>query len=137
MPETYELLQIAIVRSDLANPDEAPMQGNEGAPDAWVEVESRYADALKGVMVGQDVILVTWFHLSRRDVLQIHPRSDETRPLTGVFATRSPERPNPLGLHRVTVREIDGTRLRVGSLEAVDGTPVVDLKPVLDNSADA
>src|SRR5436190_841822 len=137
MPETYELLQIAIVRSDLANPDEAPMQGNEGAPDAWVEVESRYADALKGVMVGQDVILVTWFHLSRRDVLQIHPRSDETRPLTGVFATRSPERPNPLGLHRVTVREIDGTRLRVGPLEAVDGTPVVDLKPVLDNSADA
>jgi tRNA-Thr(GGU) m(6)t(6)A37 methyltransferase TsaA len=137
MSQTFELQQIAIVRSGLTDPNEAPMQGNEGAPDAWVEVDPQYADAVKGVTSGQDVILVTWFHLSRRDVLQVHPRSDETRPLTGVFATRSPERPNPLGLHRVTVRQIDGTRLRVGPLEAVDGTPVVDIKPVLDNSADA
>ena len=137
MSETFELQQIAIVRSSLTDPDEAPMQGFEGAPDAWVEVDARYAEALEGVTAGQDVILITWFHLSRRDLLQVHPRSDDTRPLTGVFATRSPERPNPLGLHRVTVREIEGTRLRVGPLEAVDGTPVVDIKPVLDNVADA
>ena len=102
-----------------------------------IEVDARYAEALEGVTAGQDVVLITWFHLSRRDLLQVHPRSDDTRPLTGVFATRSPERPNPLGLHRVTVREIEGTRLRVGPLEAVDGTPVVDIKPVLDNVADA
>ena len=137
MPQIFEVQQITIVRSGLTDPDEAPMQGFEGAPDAWVEVDHRYADALKGITAGQDVVLITWFHLSRRDVLQVHPRSDETRPLTGVFATRSPERPNPLGLHRVTVREIEGTRLRVGPLEAVDGTPIVDIKPVLDNVADA
>jgi len=135
--ETFTLQQIGIVRSDLRDLDEAPMQGNEGAPDAWVEIESRYADALKGLAEGDDIILITWFHLSNRDVLQVHPRSDESRPLTGVFATRSPERPNPLGLHRVSLRQIEGTRLRVGPLEAVDGTPVVDIKPVLDNSADA
>jgi tRNA-Thr(GGU) m(6)t(6)A37 methyltransferase TsaA len=137
MSQTFELQQIAIVRSGLTDPGEAPMQGNEGAPDAWVEVDPQYTDALIGVTAGQDVILVTWFHLSRRDVLLVHPRSDETRPLTGVFASRSPERPNPLGLHRVTVRQIEGARLRVGPLEAVDGTPVIDIKPVLDNSADA
>jgi tRNA-Thr(GGU) m(6)t(6)A37 methyltransferase TsaA len=135
--QRFELRQIAVVRSDLADLDEAPMQGNEGAPDAWVEVEAPYAAALQGLAAGDDVILITWFHLSQRDVLQVHPRSDTTRPLTGVFATRSPVRPNPLGLHRVTVRQIDGTRLRVGPLEAVDGTPVVDIKPVLDNVADA
>jgi len=135
--QRFELRQIAVVRSDLTDPDEAPMQGNEGAPDAWVEVEPPYAAALKGLSPGDDVILITWFHLSQREVLQVHPRSDPSRPMTGVFATRSPERPNPLGLHRVTVRQIDGTRLLVGPLEAVDGTPVVDIKPVLDNSADA
>ena len=135
--QRFELRQIGVVRSDLRDPDEAPMQGNEGAPDAWVEVEAAYAAALQGLAAGDDVILITWFHLSQRDVLQVHPRSDPSRPLTGVFATRSPERPNPLGLHRVTVRQIDGMRLRVGPLEAVDGTPVVDIKPVLGNSADA
>src|SRR5215218_652149 len=133
---TFELEQIAVIRSELTDPDQAPMQGNEGAPNAWVELDPRYAGALQGVSAGDDVILITWFHLSRRDVLQLHPRSDPARPLTGVFATRSPERPNPLGLHRVTVRQIDGTRLLVGPLEAIDGTPVVDIKPVLDNSAD-
>lgn len=135
--QRFELRQIGVVRSGLTDPDEAPMQGNEGAPDAWVEVEPPYDGALQGLAAGDDVILITWFHLSQRDVLQVHPRSDPSRPLTGVFATRSPERPNPLGLHRVTVRQIDGMRLRVGPLEAVDGTPVVDIKPVLGNSADA
>ena len=134
---TFVLKQVAVVRSELRDPDEAPMQGNEGAPDAWIEVDAAFADALKGLAAGDDVILITWFHLSDRDVLQVHPCSDPARPLTGVFATRSPERPNPLGLHRVTIRQIDGTRLRVGPLEAVDGTPVVDIKPVLGNSADA
>jgi tRNA-Thr(GGU) m(6)t(6)A37 methyltransferase TsaA len=133
----FVLQQIGAVRSDLTDVDEAPMQGFEGAPDAWVEVAPRYAEALKGLSAGDDVILITWFHLSRRDVLQVHPRDDMSRPLTGVFATRSPERPNPLGLHRVTVRSIEGTRLRVGPLEAVDGTPIVDIKPVLDNVAGA
>jgi tRNA-Thr(GGU) m(6)t(6)A37 methyltransferase TsaA len=133
----FEVHPIGIVRSDLTDVDAAPMQGNEGAPDAWVEVDARYVEALRGLLPGEDVILVTWFHLSDRDVLQVHPRSDSSRPLTGVFATRSPDRPNPLGLHRITVRSMEGTRLRVGPLEAVDGTPVVDIKPVLDNVADA
>ena len=135
--QRFELRQIGVVRSDLTDLGEAPMQGNEGAPDAWIEIEPAYAGALQGLASGDDVILITWFHLSHRDVLQVHPRSDPSRPMTGVFATRSPERPNPLGLHRVKVRQIDSTRLRVGPLEAVDGTPVVDIKPVLGNSADA
>jgi tRNA-Thr(GGU) m(6)t(6)A37 methyltransferase TsaA len=133
----FELRPIAVVRSSLKDPHEAPMQGNEGAPDAWVEVDAAFAPALQGLAAGDDVILITWFHLSDRDVLQVHPRSDPSRPLSGVFATRSPERPNPLGLHRVTVRQIEGARLLVGPLEAVDGTPVVDIKPVLGNVADA
>ena len=133
----FELRQIAIVSSELTNPDDAPMQGYEGAPDAWVEVDHRYAEALHGLAAGDEVILITWFHQADRNVLQVHPRSDPSRPLTGVFATRSPDRPNPLGLHRVTVRSIESTRLRVGPLEAIDGTPIVDIKPVLDNSADS
>jgi tRNA-Thr(GGU) m(6)t(6)A37 methyltransferase TsaA len=133
----FELRPVGVVHSDLKDPEAAPMQGIEGAPDAWVEIDTVYADALRGVAAGDDVILITWFHLSNREVLEVHPRSDPARPLTGVFATRSPERPNPLGLHRVTVRQIEGTRLRAGPLEAVDGTPVVDIKPVLENVADA
>jgi tRNA-Thr(GGU) m(6)t(6)A37 methyltransferase TsaA len=113
------------------------MQGSEGAPDAWVELSADVADALEGTAVGDDVILITWLHQSDRDVLQVHPRDDRSRPLTGVFATRSPDRPNPLGLHRVRILEIDGTRLRVAPLEAIDGTPIVDIKPVLSASDDA
>lgn len=120
------------VRSDLRDLHAAPRQGAEGAPDAWVELDAAYADALVGISPGQAVLLVTWLDRADRAVLQTHPRNDRSRPLAGVFATRSPDRPNPLGLHRVTVRAVDGTRLRVGPLEAVDGTPVVDLKPVLD-----
>jgi tRNA-Thr(GGU) m(6)t(6)A37 methyltransferase TsaA len=93
--EAFQLQQIGVIRSELKNPDEAPMQGNEGAPDAWLEVDARYAEALRGLAVAEDVILITWFHLSDRDALQVHPRSDPSRPLSGVFATRSPERPNP------------------------------------------
>ena len=109
----------------------APRQGKEGAPDAWLEVEPWAADGLLGVAVGDEVIVITWFHQAHRDVLQVHPRSDPRSPLTGVFATRSPDRPNPLGLHTGTVRAIEGNRLLIGPIEAIDGTPVVDIKPVI------
>ena len=113
------------------------MQGGEGAPDAWIDVNRSIVHAIDGLAVGDEVIVMTWLHRSRRDVLKVHPRSDPNRPLTGVFATRSPDRPNPIGLHRVTIRSIDGSRLRVGPIEAIDGTPVVDIKPVLSSSEDS
>ncbi len=108
----------------------------EGAPDALLEVNPTFARGLFGIATGDEVIVVTWLHRADRDVLEVHPRSDPEISLAGVFTTRSPHRPNPLGLHRVTVREISGTRLRIGSIEAIDGTPVVDVKPVLVDSAD-
>jgi len=120
-----------VIRSELTARDEAPKQGSEGAPDAWLEVEPWAADALHGLVVGDEILIITWFHQGRRDVLQVHPRSDARNPLTGVFATRSPDRPNPLGLHPVVVRGIDGNCLRIGPIEAIDGTPVVDIKPEL------
>src|SRR5262249_47476190 len=116
---------------ELATRDQAPRQGTEGAPDAWLDVEPWAADAVEGLAAGDEVIVITWFHQARRDVMRVHPRSDPRNPLTGVFATRSPDRPNPLGLHTVTIRAIEGARLRVGPIEAIDGTPVVDIKPVL------
>ena len=133
----YELRPVAFVRSALTRLEDAPMQGNEGAPDAWVEVDEAATEALDGIAVGDRLVLITWLHRASRDVLKVHPRDDYSRPLTGVFATRSSDRPNPLGLHPVTVLEIDGRRLKVGPLEAIDGTPVVDIKPVLDASADS
>jgi tRNA-Thr(GGU) m(6)t(6)A37 methyltransferase TsaA len=131
-----KLRPIGYVRSVLVRREDAPRQGGEGAPDAWIEVAPELAEALKGLTTGQEVILITWFHQADRDTLQVHPRNELDRPLTGVFATRSPDRPNPLGLHRVRIIEIHGTRLRVGPLEAIDGTPVVDIKPVLSTPAD-
>jgi len=125
------LRPIGRIRSDLTSLADAPMQGSEGAPDAWLDVDAPFADALTGIAAGDELIVITWFHRADRAVLQTHPRSDPRNPLTGVFATRSPDRPNPLGLHPVTVRAIDGSRLRIGPIEAIDGTPVVDLKPVL------
>lgn len=133
----HELRMVGVVRSTLLRIEDAPMQGYEGAPDAWVEVESAYVDALEGIVAGDDIVLLTWFHLADRGVLQTHPRSDPTQPLAGVFATRSPDRPNPIGLHRVTVLAVEGNRLHVAPLEAIDGTPVIDIKPVLAESADA
>lgn len=124
------LRPIGLIRSSIKQRSEAPKQGSEGAPDAWLEVSPLMAKGLHGLAVGDDIIVVTWLHLARRDVLKVHPRSDQTRPLTGVFATRSPDRPNPLGLHPVTVREVGKNRLRIGPIEAIDGTPVVDIKPV-------
>ena len=130
------LRPIGVVRSTLTKRTGAPRQGREGAPDAWIEVSPFAAEALDGLAKGDDVIVLTWLHRARRDVLKVHPRSDRSRPLAGVFATRSPDRPNPLGLHRVTVRRVSGRRLRIGPIEAIDGTPVVDIKPVLADSRD-
>ena len=125
------LRPVGIVHSELKSRSGAPRQGAEGAPDAWIEVFPRFAEAVRGLHAGDEVLVVTWLHRARRDVLRVHPRSDRRNPVAGVFATRSPDRPNPLGLHRATVREVDGSRLRVGPIEAMDGTPVVDIKPVL------
>jgi len=137
MAEDYLLSPIGHIRSTLRTLDEAPRQGSEGAPDAWLEVNPAFERGLRCIATGDDVIVVTWLHRAAREVLEVHPRGDPGIPLAGVFATRSPDRPNPLGLHRVTVREISGTRLRIGPIEAIDGTPVVDVKPVLVDSADA
>ena len=127
---------IGVIRSILKTRGQAPKQGSEGAPDAWLEVRPFAADGLDGLAAGDDIIVVTWLHRARRDVLRVHPRSDRRRPLTGVFATRSPDRPNPVGLHRATVREITRKRLRIGPIEAIDGTPVLDIKPVLTGLRD-
>jgi tRNA-Thr(GGU) m(6)t(6)A37 methyltransferase TsaA len=127
---------IGVIRSALKSRGKAPKQGAEGAPDAWLEVSPFAAQGLDGLLVGHDIIVVTWLHRARRDVLKVHPRSDRRRPLTGVFATRSSDRPNPLGLHRVTVRRVVKNRLRIGPIEAIDGTPVIDIKPVLSGLQD-
>jgi len=138
MHEThYSHSPIGFLRSPLTDRGAAPRQGREGAPDAWLEVDAAVAEGLEGIEVGAELIVITWLHLAERDILKTHPRNDQTRPLTGVFATRSPDRPNPLGLHRVNVREIAGNSVKVGPIEAIDGTPVVDIKPVLSTSADS
>ena len=125
------LRPIGILRSDLRTRKEAPKQGSEGAPDAWLEIDVWAKDGLHGLQVGDRIMVITWLHRADRSVLQVHPRSDPTTPLTGVFKTRSPDRPNPLGLHVVTIRAILDERIRIGPIEAIDGTPVVDIKPVL------
>jgi tRNA-Thr(GGU) m(6)t(6)A37 methyltransferase TsaA len=130
----YTLRPIGQIHSTLTERKNAPRQGPEGAPDAWLEIDPAYEPALLGIAAGHEVLVFTWFHESRRDTLRVHPRDLPANELAGVFATRSPDRPNPIGLHRVTVREISGLRLRIGPIEAIDGTPVVDVKPVLSNS---
>jgi tRNA-Thr(GGU) m(6)t(6)A37 methyltransferase TsaA len=137
MRDEYLLQPVGHIRSTLHEIDQAPRQGSEGAPDAWLEVNPAFALGLSRIAAGDDVIVITWLHRADREVLEVHPRNDVRIPLTGVFATRSPDRPNPLGLHRVTVREISGTRLRIGPIEAIDGTPVVDIKAVLDDLVDS
>ena len=133
---TYFLHPIGIVRSVLKDRRTAPRHGREGAPEAWLEIDPAYAPALDGLEAGRDIIVLTWLHEGRRDVLRVVPRHDPANPERGVFLTRSPDRPNPVGLHRVHLFEIDGTRLRVGPLEAIDGTPVLDIKNVLAELAD-
>jgi len=134
---SYMIEPIGIIRSDLASREAAPHQGYEGAPDAWIEVNSTVVEGLEGIAVGDEIVLITWLHKAHRDILKVHPRRNKNLPLTGVFATRSPDRPNPLGLHRVTVLEIAGNRLKAGPIEAIDGTPVLDIKPLLPQSADS
>jgi tRNA-Thr(GGU) m(6)t(6)A37 methyltransferase TsaA len=126
------LKAVGRIRSTLRALTDAPRQGSEGAPDAWLEVDPAFARALRGIEEGDELLVITWLDRADREILQVHPRGDTKAPLAGVFATRSPHRPNPLGLHRVTVRAISGTRLRIGPIEALDGTPVVDIKPALD-----
>lgn len=133
-PTAYPLKPIGVVRSSLKDRASAPMQGDEGAPDARIELVPSVVDAVEGIAVGDELLVITWLHEARRDVLKVHPRADPSAPLAGVFATRSPDRPNPLGVHPVTVLEITERELTVRPLEAIDGTPVVDIKPVLRRS---
>jgi tRNA-Thr(GGU) m(6)t(6)A37 methyltransferase TsaA len=127
----FEVRPIGRVESPLTSRESAPRQGDEGAPDAELVFDDAVLPALQAVAVGDEFLLLTWLHAADRNTLSVHPRGDVTRPAQGVFTTRSPDRPNPIGLHRVRVLAIDGTRLRVSGLEAIDGTPIVDLKPVL------
>ena len=133
----FTLRIVGLVRSTLTSTSDAPRQGSEGAPDAWLEVKPAFGRALHRVAEGDELWVITWLHRAGRDVLEVHPRDDASAPLTGVFVTRSQHRPNPLGLHRVTVREVDGDRLRIGPIEVIDGTPVVDVKIVIGNGRDA
>lgn len=127
----FELEPIGRVESSLTDPASAPKQGDEGAPEAWLVIEVGVREALEGIEVGDHVIVLTWLDRARRDVLRVHPRDDISRPPQGVFNTRSPDRPNPIGLHRTRVTAIEAGRVQVRPLEAVNGTPVLDLKPVL------
>jgi tRNA-Thr(GGU) m(6)t(6)A37 methyltransferase TsaA len=128
---SFDIKPIGRVESELTDPAQAPMQGSEGAPDAWLIFEPAVLEGLDGLRPGAQVIVLTWLDRARRDVLRVHPRDDSANPMQGVFTTRSQDRPNPIGLHPVEILSIDGARVRVRSLEAVDGTPIVDVKPVL------
>ncbi|MFF3400302.1 tRNA (N6-threonylcarbamoyladenosine(37)-N6)-methyltransferase TrmO [Streptomyces sp. NPDC002659] len=132
----YVLRPIGRVESPLTDRKSAPKQGDEGAPEAWLVFEPGVSEGLRDLRAGEEVMVLTWLDRASREVLAVHPRGDVTRPVTGVFSTRSPDRPNPIGLHRVTVVAIEGTRVRVQNLEALDGTPVLDVKPVLDPGAE-
>ena len=132
----YELRPVGRVASPLTDPADAPRQPDEGAPAAWLVFDAAVADALAGVRAGDELFVLTWLDRARRDVLRVHPRGDATRPLEGVFRTRAPDRPNPIGLHRVEVTAVEGLRVEVRQLEAVDGTPILDVKPVLGRDLD-
>lgn len=131
----FSIKPIGFIRSDLKRCKDAPRQGPEGAPNAIIEVLPPYSKALHRMKAGDEIIIISWLHRARRNVLEVHPRGDASRPVTGVFSTRSPDRPNPLGLHRVRVLKLTQAKLRVGPIEAIDGTPVIDIKPVLLESA--
>jgi len=129
---TFELRQIGTVRSSLKDIHDCPHQESEDAPDAWIDIDPAYAEAVEGLEAGFEILVLTWLHLSDRSILKVHPRGDPEKPLKGVFATRSPHRPNPIGLHRTRVISVDPPcRLRVRNLEVVDKTPIVDIKSVL------
>ena len=124
----YDVIPIGHVRSSLVDRAAAPMQGNEGAPDARLVFDPQYRDAVRDLRAGDEILVLTWLHQSDRSVRRVHPRDDLSAPIRGVFSTRSPDRPNPIGLHPVRVLEVDGARVRVADLEAIDGTPVIDVK---------
>ena len=126
-----EIRAIGTVRSSLKDPDEAPRQADEGAPSAWLEFASEFAEGIRSLKPGDEIVVLTWLDRARRDVLSVHPRVDTTRPQEGVFSTRSPHRPNPIGLHCVKITKVEGARIEVDHLEAIDGTPILDVKPVL------
>jgi tRNA-Thr(GGU) m(6)t(6)A37 methyltransferase TsaA len=128
----YELDPVGWVESPLTDRSSAPKQGNEGSPEAWLAFDPRFREALRDLKAGDEVIVLTWLDRARRDVQVVHPRGNPANAQQGVFNTRSPDRPNPIGLHRVKILEVDGMRLRVQDLEALDRTPIVDVKPVLD-----
>jgi tRNA-Thr(GGU) m(6)t(6)A37 methyltransferase TsaA len=138
MDERRLLLRpVATVESPLTNPESAPKQGHEGSPDAWLVFEPAVLEALQDLRVGEQVIVLTWLDRAQRDILKVHPRGDTSIPLHGVFSTRSPDRPNPIGLHLVEVLAIEGQRIKVSNLEALDGTPVLDVKPRLQGVPDS
>lgn len=127
---------IGWVESPLVDLGCAPLQGDEGAPDAWLVFDHRVSAAMRDLRTGTDILVFTWLDRARRDVLRVHPRGDRSRPETGVFSTRSPDRPNPIGLHRVEILAIDGIRVQVRNLEALDRTPVLDVKPILGRTSE-
>jgi tRNA-Thr(GGU) m(6)t(6)A37 methyltransferase TsaA len=131
MTPRYEVRPVGYVESSLVDREGTPKQGVEGAPDAWLVFDPGVVEAIRDLAVGAEVFVLTWLHRARRDVLAVHPRDDPRNPETGVFSTRSQDRPNPIGLHRVQVAAVDGLRVLVHDLEAFDGTPIVDVKPVL------
>lgn len=131
------LQPIGIIRSKIKLRSNAPKQGKEGAPDAWIDLISDVGDGIDGLTVGAEIIIITWLHQAQRDILKVRPRGDQIRHPKGVFATRSPDRPNPIGLHRVKILDIVGIKLKVAPLEAIDGTPVIDIKPVLKTVSDS
>jgi tRNA-Thr(GGU) m(6)t(6)A37 methyltransferase TsaA len=130
----YSVHPIGFIRSDIKSRTDAPRQGLEGAPNAFLEMLPACVEGLERMQVRDEIIVITWLHGAQRDVLKVHPRGEPANPLTGVFSTRSPDRPNPLGLHRVKVLEIASGRLYVGPIEAIDGTPVIDIKPVIESN---
>jgi tRNA-Thr(GGU) m(6)t(6)A37 methyltransferase TsaA len=135
-PGEFVLRPIGYVESSLADRDAAPNQADEGAPEAWLVFDAAFAEALRDLRTGDDILVLTWLDRANRQVLAVHPRGDMSRPLTGVFSTRSPDRPNPIGLHRVTIQEVNALRIRVDHLEALNGTPIADVKPVLGQLAE-
>jgi tRNA-Thr(GGU) m(6)t(6)A37 methyltransferase TsaA len=133
-PDQIVLEPIGFVRSELTNLEDAPRFYTEGAPNATIEILPAYRDGMCGLEPGRDIVVLTWLHLAERNVLQVHPRGDESNPLAGVFITRSQHRPNPIGLHRTTVLAVGAGGLAVGPIEVIDGTPVLDIKPVVESA---
>ncbi len=134
--QRFEVMPIGTVESPLVDPAQAPRQGDEGAPPAWIVFEPHMAEGIRDLRVGEHIMVLSWLDRARRDMLSTHPRGDPDNPVLGVFSTRSPDRPNPIGLHRVQILAIDGLRILVRDLEALNGTPVLDIKPVLDPIAE-